>query len=194
MPLGVNCTCKSWRPYVRFSYRLRNADGPVRCDTDKEKSTAIIQLIISIIACQFAGVIGSIFTTPAIPGWYATLDKPAFTPPNWLFAPAWITLYLLMGIAAFLVWRKGLDNRPVRLALAIFLVQLLLNAFWSVAFFGLQSPLSGIIVILVLWIAILFTILRFFRISYMAGALLLPYILWVSFATVLNISIWVLNP
>lgn len=154
----------------------------------------IFKLIISIVVCQCAGLVGSIFTTPAIPTWYATLEKPAFTPPNWLFAPAWITLYLLMGIAAFFVWRKGSDQREVRLALLVFLLQLILNVLWSVVFFGLHSPLCGVIVIVALWITILFTILRFFPISTLAGALLLPYIGWVSFAAVLNISILVLNP
>jgi tryptophan-rich sensory protein len=154
----------------------------------------IAKLIVSIVACQCAGIIGSIFTTPAIPTWYATLEKPSFTPPNWLFAPAWITLFLLMGIAAFLIWRQGLEQKEVKTALIIFLVQLVLNALWSVIFFGLQSPLYGMVVILALWVAILLTILRFFKLSTAAGALLLPYILWVSFAAVLNISIWILNP
>lgn len=153
----------------------------------------IVKLIISIITCQCAGLIGSIFTTPAIPTWYATLEKPFFTPPNWLFAPAWITLYMLMAISASIVWQRGLENRPVRTSLVIFLVQLILNALWSLAFFGLQSPLYGIIVIVALWIVILLTIIKFFRISIPAGILLLPYIGWVTFAATLNISIFILN-
>ena len=158
------------------------------------KSRDIIKLVISIVACQCAGVIGSIFTTAAIPTWYAALQKPPFSPPNWLFAPAWVTLYLLMGIAAFLIWRQGLGQKEVKTALVIFLVQLVLNALWSVVFFGLESPLYGMVVIIALWVVILLTILRFFKLSTAAGALLLPYILWVSFAAVLNVSIWVLNP
>jgi len=154
----------------------------------------IVKLVVSIVACQGAGVIGSLATTPNIPNWYAAIEKPAFTPPSWLFAPAWITLYILMAIAAFLVWRKGFAHEGVKYALIVFLVQLVLNALWSVVFFGLQSPLYGMVVILVLWIAILLTIIKFFKLSTAAGALLLPYILWVSFASVLNISIWVLNP
>lgn len=154
----------------------------------------IVKLIVSIVACQCAGLVGSIFTMSAIPTWYATLEKPTFTPPNWLFAPAWVTLYLLMGISAFIIWRRGWDNRPVKVALSVFLIQLVLNAFWSVAFFGLESPLYGVIVIVALWVAILLTILRFFNISTTAGILLLPYILWVTFAAVLNVSILVLNP
>ena len=152
-----------------------------------------IRFVVSIVACQCAGLIGSIFTTPAIPTWYATLEKPFFTPPNWLFAPAWVTLYVLMGIAAFLVWHKGLREEGVKPALVMFLVQLVLNALWSVVFFGLKSPVGGAVAIIILWVAILFTILRFFRLSVAAGSLLIPYILWVSFAAALNISIWILN-
>jgi len=158
-----------------------------------ERRKYIFKLIVSIIACQLAGVIGSAFTTPAIPTWYAALVKPPFTPPSWLFAPAWITLYVLMGISASLVWRVGLDQKRVRTALILFLVQLVLNALWSVAFFGLQSPLGGIIVIVLLWAAILLTILRFFKISTAAGALLVPYIAWVTFAATLNAYIYALN-
>ncbi len=158
------------------------------------KTINIIKLVISIVVCQCAGIVGSLFTTPAIPTWYAALQKPSFTPPNWLFAPAWITLYLLMGIAAFLIWRAGLENKPVKTALYFFLIQLVLNSLWSVVFFGMQSPLYGVIVIIVLWLAILLTILKFARISAVAAWLLVPYILWVSFASALNISIWLLNP
>jgi benzodiazapine receptor len=154
----------------------------------------IVKLVVSIVACQCAGLIGSVFTTPNIPTWYAALEKPFFTPPNWLFAPAWITLYVLMAVAAFLVWRKGLGEEGVRCALTVFLVQLVLNALWSVVFFGLHSPFWGMVVILALWVAILVTIIKFFRLSVAAGSLMLPYILWVSFASALNIAIWVLNP
>ena len=154
----------------------------------------IFKLIVCVVACLAAGAIGSIFTRGAIPTWYATLEKPAFNPPNWLFAPVWTLLYILMGIAAFLVWRKGSENRQVRIALIVFLVQLVLNALWSVVFFGLESPLYGLIVIVVLWVAILFTVLRFFRISWAASGLMWPYLLWVTFAAVLNASIWLLNP
>ena len=157
------------------------------------KSRDIFKLLVSLIACQLAGVVGSVFTTKAIPTWYAALEKPAFTPPNWLFAPAWITLYVLMGVSAFFIWRGGLGNRPVRISLIVFLVQLVLNALWSVIFFGLESPLYGIVVIVLLWIAILVTMLRFFKLSTTAGVLLIPYLLWVTFATALNVSIYILN-
>lgn len=158
------------------------------------KMRYVFKLIISIVACQCAGLIGSAFTTPAIPTWYAALEKPLFMPPNWLFAPVWITLYLLMGISASIVWRRGLSDRRIRTALIAFLVQLVLNVLWSVVFFGLESPLYGIVVIVVLWIAIMVTIVKFFRVSTLAGALLLPYIGWVTFAATLNVSIFILNP
>jgi benzodiazapine receptor len=163
-------------------------------EMNKGKTGKILKLLISIIVCECAGIIGSVFTTSAIPTWYASLQKPAFTPPNWLFAPVWITLYLLMGIAAFIIWRKGLDEKKVRTALIIFAVQLVINILWSVVFFGLESPLSGLIVIIILWIAILITILRFAKISPAAAWIMVPYILWVSIATALNASIWALNP
>lgn len=153
----------------------------------------IWKLVVSIVACLAAGAIGSIFTRQTITTWYATLEKPAFQPPNWLFAPVWTLLYVLMGVAAFLVWRKGLENRQVKIALIAFLIQLVLNALWSVVFFGLESPVYGLIVIAVLWAAILFTTLSFYRISRVAGGLMLPYLLWVTFAAVLNESIWLLN-
>lgn len=160
---------------------------------EKSKLADFLKLVISILICQLAGLIGSIFTGPAIPTWYEALKKPSFTPPSWLFAPAWITLFVLMGIAAFIVWRRGLSERQVKIALGIFLIQLVLNALWSVVFFGLKTPLGGLIVIVVLWIAILLTILNFSKISTAAGILLLPYILWVSFAAVLNLFLWRLN-
>lgn len=153
----------------------------------------LLKLIIAIIACQLAGFIGSLFTAPAIPTWYASLEKPPFNPPNGLFGPVWITLYLLMGIAAYLVWRKGLGEPVVGIALVLFGVQLVINASWSFFFFGLKSPLAGFVVIVLLWIAILMTIIYFFKISNAAGILMLPYITWVSFAAMLNYSIWRLN-
>jgi benzodiazapine receptor len=160
---------------------------------EKIRVIHILKLIVSIIVCQFAGLIGSIFTRASIPTWYATLKKPSFAPPNWLFAPVWTTLFVLMGVSAFLVWRNGLGDRRVRIALSTFAVQLVLNMLWSAAFFGLRSPLAGLIVIVILWAAILLTILNFLKVSVIAGMLLAPYILWVTFAAVLNTSIFILN-
>jgi benzodiazapine receptor len=153
----------------------------------------IFKLAISIIICQLAGVIGSIFTRPAIATWYATLRKPSFAPPDWVFAPVWILLYTLMGIAAYLVWRKGLGMKQVRQAMILFGGQLILNALWSFLFFGLRSPLAGVIDITILSVVIIFTIQSFYKISKTAGTLLIPYFLWVAFASGLNFSIWVLN-
>lgn len=152
-----------------------------------------VKLIVSIVVCQLAGVIGSFFTTPAITGWYSGLVKPWFTPPNWLFAPVWITLYLLMGIAAYWVWDSGLDNKRVRTALMVFDIQLILNVIWSLLFFGLQNPLYGLVWIVILWVAIAATIILFYRLSRRAGLILLPYIAWVTVAMFLNLYIWLLN-
>ena len=155
--------------------------------------TDIIKLIISIVACEGAGGIGAIFTTPAITTWYAGLKKPTFTPPNSVFGPIWVTLYLLMGIAVFLVWREGLTQEGVIIAFAVFWGQLVLNILWSVIFFGLKSLLGGMLMILLLWIAILVNIIMFFGMSPIAGALLIPYIVWVSIAANLNVQVWKLN-
>jgi len=156
------------------------------------KINDILKLVASIIICQLAGLLGSLFTTPAIPTWYATLRKPFFTPPNWIFSPVWISLFILMGISLFFVWRRQ-GHPQIKIALIFFLVQLILNVLWSMAFFGLRSPLIGFIDIILLWIAILLTIQNFLRVSKFAGVLLFPYLLWVSFAALLNFSLWVLN-
>lgn len=151
------------------------------------------KLLASVVACQLAGALGAIFTRTAIPVWYAGLKKPSFSPPNWIFGPAWITLYLLMAVSAYLVWQKGLKHAGVRAALAAFVVQLLLNALWSPAFFGLRSPLAGAVVIVILWLAITLTMLLFWKLSPPAAWLMLPYLLWVSYAAALNLSIYFLN-
>jgi tryptophan-rich sensory protein len=154
----------------------------------------VLKLAVSILVCQGAGIIGSLFTRPAIPTWYATLEKPSFTPPDGVFSPVWIMLFTLMGIALFLVWRIGLKEKEVRIALGLFGAQLILNCVWSLLFFGLRSPLAGLMDIAVLWIAIAITLVYFFKISRVSGFLLLPYLAWVSFAFVLNLSIWRMNP
>jgi benzodiazapine receptor len=160
---------------------------------DKFHLPDIWRLIISIFICQLAGIIGSVFTTPQISTWYATLKKPSFSPPNWLFGPVWITLFVLMGISLFLVWRKGSDTQFVKNGLIIFGIQLAFNILWSIAFFGLKSPISGLFVIVILWITILLTILQFSKITELAAMLLVPYIVWVSFAAILNLSLYSLN-
>lgn len=150
-------------------------------------------ILVFVLICELAGIIGSLFTTPSIPGWYAALTKPPFNPPNWVFAPVWTTLYALMGIAAYLVYEKGLKRDDVRKALVVFAGQLILNALWSIVFFGAHLILGAAVLIVFLWGMIAATIWLFSRISKAAAYLLVPYILWVSFATVLNISLYVLN-
>lgn len=153
----------------------------------------IIKLVVSIIACFAAGGIGSLFTSKAIPKWYAELKKPPYTPPNWVFGPVWTTLYILMGIAVFLIWRSGLNTSGVNAAFALFWVQLCVNALWSAIFFGMKSKFGGVIAILILWLLILATMVASFPVSTWAGILLIPYIVWVSIASYLNIGIWRLN-
>ncbi len=151
------------------------------------------RLIASIIICQMAGVIGSFFTFPSIPTWYASINKPAFVPPSWVFAPVWTTLFLLMGVSLYLIWDRGLAGRENKIAVGIFGVQLFLNILWSALFFGLQSPLAAFVDIIPLWLAIVVSTVLFYRISRWAGVIMVPYILWVSFAAFLNYSVWVLN-
>ncbi len=151
------------------------------------------KLIISLVLPQLAGFIGSIFTASAIPGWYAGLEKPSFNPPNWIFGPVWTLLFLLMGISFYLIWNKGLKGKESKIAVIIFAIQLALNALWSIIFFGFHSPGVALVEIIFLWIAILFTITTFSKISKTAAYLLLPYILWVSFAAILNFSILIIN-
>ena len=151
------------------------------------------KLIFALAIPLLAGFLGSVFTTPAIPIWYADLIKPALNPPAWVFGPVWTTLFVLMGISAFLVWKKGLEHKHVKIALGIFIGQLALNTLWSIIFFGLHSPGGAIVELVILWLAILATIIAFARISRLAAWLLIPYILWVSFAGYLNYSIWQLN-
>jgi tryptophan-rich sensory protein len=151
------------------------------------------KLAAAITVSELAGVVGSVFTAPSIAGWYATIVKPSFNPPAWVFGPVWTTLFALMGIAAFLVWKKGWERKDVKIALGIFLGQLALNTLWSITFFGLHSPGGALIEIVFLWLAILATIIAFFKISKPAAWLLAPYILWVSFAAYLNFCIYALN-
>lgn len=152
-----------------------------------------IGVVVSVTICELAGIVGSVFTTPSIPGWYAGLAKPSFNPPNWIFGPVWTALYAMMGVAAYLIYEKGLKRKEVKRALAVFAAQLLLNALWSIVFFGAHMILAAAVVIVLLWAGILASILLFRPISKAAAWLLLPYILWVSFATALNVSLYFLN-
>ncbi len=152
-----------------------------------------IPLILSILIAEAAGGIGSIFTSESIPNWYAYINKPSFNPPNWVFGPVWTTLFILMGIAAYLIWKEGSNKKEVRSALLLYGAQLIANTMWSIIFFGLKAPGAAFIEIIALWILILLTIVYFWRLKPIAGLLLLPYIAWVSFASILNFFIWRLN-
>ncbi len=152
-----------------------------------------VKIIIGIVVCLGVGFLSGIATSGSINTWYTTLNKPAFNPPNWLFAPAWTILYTLMGISVAYIWHAGWKNAAVKTAIFIFVAQLLLNAFWSVAFFGMQNPPFALAVILILWVLIFICIVRFKPIKALAAYLLVPYLLWVTFATVLNVSIILVN-
>jgi len=154
----------------------------------------MLRLAGSIIVCQVAGGIGSLYTAPAIPEWYSSLRKPAFTPPNEVFGPVWGTLYLLMGISLYLIVRRGWGGRVEGAALAAFAAQLFCNVLWSVLFFGRESPFLGLIDITILLALIAVTIDISWRVSKGAAILLVPYFLWVAFAAALNYSIWRMNP
>ncbi len=157
------------------------------------KIKSLPSLLGFIVMCELAGAIGAVFTVPAINGWYTSLNKPPFTPPNWAFGPVWLALYLLLGTSAYLALSpKKVASR--RVAYAAFFVQLMLNVLWSVVFFGFRSPLYGMAVIVVLMISILAMAFVFYRIRRTSVYLLVPYAVWVAVATLLNYYILVLNP
>lgn len=158
--------------------------------SDQTNQARIPALLKSILPPFAAAAIGGAATGPAIDGWYRTLNKPAFNPPDTIFGPVWSLLYLLIGIAAYLVARDGRQGRALSTARTFNWVQLALNTLWSLLFFGRRSPLAGMVEIVFLWVAILLTILSYWRISRLAALLLLPYLLWTTFATFLNIAIW----
>lgn len=150
----------------------------------------ILKFLIAVLLCEGAGVVGSFFTTPSINSWYATLAKPSFNPPNWIFGPVWTFLFFLMGISLFLIWNERSKGKNIQTAVLFFFQQLSLNILWSALFFGLHNPFLAFMEITVLWLSILMTISYFAKIKKTAAWLLVPYILWVSFAAFLNFSIW----
>jgi translocator protein len=152
-----------------------------------------LKFVVSILVCLLAGGLGTIFTISSIPTWYTHLNKPFFSPPNFIFAPVWTTLYILMGISLFLIWNRGTKNKKIRSAINLFIIQLVLNAIWTPIFFGAHATLLAFVVIVAMWIYILKTILSFAKINKLASYLLYPYLAWVSFASILNFSVWVLN-
>lgn len=152
-----------------------------------------IKLILSIVTCQLVGFVGSLFTGMSVSTWYSALQKPSFTPPDYVFAPVWIILYLLMGIAAFLVWKKGIETEKVKGALLLFCIHLAVNLMWTAIFFGLRSIQGGFIVIIILLLMIIALMIIFRKISRWSAILLFPYFLWVTFAAILNAELMILN-
>lgn len=153
----------------------------------------ILKLVLSIVACQSAGLIGAVFTVSSIENWYNLLNQPSFRPPNWLFGPAWTILYTLMGISLYWIWTKGTKKKEVKDALKLFAVHLVLNATWSIVFFGMRNIPLSLLNIVVLWILIMMVMVKFYKIDQKASFILLPYLAWVSFATILNYNIFLLN-
>lgn len=150
------------------------------------------KLLLSIGLCLVVGAVASVFTVDSIPTWYASLTKPDFSPPNWIFGPVWTALYIMMGTSFYIVWNK-LKKKSSREPLHIFGIQLALNFLWTFTFFALKSPIAALITIVVLWFSILLTIVELHKFSKAAAYLMIPYIVWVSFAAILNLQIWLLN-
>lgn len=150
-------------------------------------------LVTSILLCVVVGNLAVPITISALPVWYIFLNKASFTPPVWVFGPVWIFLYTLMGIALYGVWEKRTQKNKLGVPLKLFGIQLTLNLLWSIVFFGLKSPLLGLITIMLLWVSIIATMLSFWKVSRNATLFLVPYLIWVSFAVILNFYIWFLN-
>ena len=154
----------------------------------------LTKILTIVVTCLAIGYLSGTVTRASILTWYPTLVKPSFNPPNWIFAPVWSMLYIMMGIAAGLVWdRIDFEKELVKKALVLFAIQLGLNALWSYLFFGLHNPMLAGIEIILLWLMIFETYTQFAKINKIAGYLFIPYLAWVSFALVLNGSIWWLN-
>lgn len=152
------------------------------------------KILIMVVTCLAVGYLSGIVTRESIAEWYQFIEKPSFNPPNWVFQPVWSALYVMMGVAGGLVWDK-IDSKSeeVKKALKFFAIQLALNALWSVLFFGLKNPMLALVEIILLWLMIYETYLKFSRINSVSGYLFIPYLMWVGFAAILNASIWWLN-
>jgi translocator protein len=154
----------------------------------------VVKLIIAIAIPLIVGGISGFFTVSSVGGWYQTINKPSWNPPNWIFGPMWTTLYVMMGIALFLVWKTDTSTELKKIAIILFAVQLILNFFWSFIFFNQHQPGWALADIIAMWCCILLTIFAFAQVNKTAAWLLVPYISWVSFAGILNYTIWRLNP
>lgn len=152
-----------------------------------------LKLIIAVALPLVVGATSGFFTMTGVESWYQTINKPSWNPPNWVFGPVWTTLYILMGVALFLVWKADTSAELKKIAISLFAVQLVLNFFWSFIFFYLQQPGWAVLELAIMWIFILLTIFAFAQVSKTAAWLLVPYISWVSFAGILNYTIWKLN-
>lgn len=148
---------------------------------------------VFVLLSQLAGVVGSLFTASSVSSWYTTINKPPFNPPSWVFGPVWILLYTMMGIAAYLVWQKYNISETAKYATILFFIHLVFNSLWSIIFFGLKNPGLAFVEIVILWLMVLILIILFYNVDKRAAYLMLPYFLWLSFASLLNYSIWRLN-
>ncbi len=150
-----------------------------------------MKLFLSLLLPQLAGIIGSVFTINAIPSWYVSLNKPSFSPPNWIFGPVWLTLYLMMGIAVYLNWIK--NNKQAKFNVRLFFIHLFFNFIWTPIFFGAKNLFLALIVIFIIWLLIVTLIYNFQKVNKISSLLLIPYLLWVSFASILNLSLYILS-
>jgi tryptophan-rich sensory protein len=157
------------------------------------KKFQLFPFLISLVITLAIGFVASLFTRPQIAGWYSTLNKPTFNPPPWLFAPVWTALYIMIAIAAYLVWQRRDSSKTYKITASIYVAQLAFNFLWSMVFFGLHGVLPALFIILLLWVSIILNIRWFKKYSKTAAWLLVPYLLWVSFASILNLSIYLLN-
>ena len=153
----------------------------------------LFKLIVSIVLCEGVGISGSIFTIPSITSWYSHLSKPFFNPPNWIFGPVWTMLYLLIGVSLYLILQKKLKKEK-NIILFVFSAQLFLNFLWSIIFFGMHLPLIAFVEIVFLWGSIVWLIVNFYKFTKAASLILVPYLCWVSFAAILNLTVAILNP
>lgn len=175
----------------RRTESLRTAAAHFR---DLPRDQPILTLVLAVLTVEIVGASGALFTVQGLESWYGTLQRPALAPPNWVFGPVWTALFALKGAAAWLVWRRATEQPgAVRLATAAFLTQFAFNLAWSAAFFGMQDVELGLAVIAGLWLLIVATIWTFARVDRRAAVLLVPYLLWVSFAAYLNYGFWTLN-
>jgi len=191
------CSCRMMYWLSTIPRRLPRVEAhlvmPEHVTISRSIFAQTIGLSVSLALCFTAAGLGGLATSQGLDSWYGTLHKPDWNPPNWIFAPVWTTLYCMMGIAAWLVWRSGSWSQ-VRSAVILFAIQLGLNSLWSLLFFGLQNPGAAFLEIVLLWAAISVTTFLFWRNSALAAMLMMPYLLWVSFASFLNYTIWTLNP